>query len=444
MTKNTNYIDTVFEHAELTKIVGAPNYQNLKKIKDACAANAAQVESNLGGGAHSLLGTILTATEHALISPTPFTYPVHPGPFVIPNGNNITNMHREIARDQHKESVRVFQEVNAVQKAQIKQISKAVPELYLKQFQNVHSNAITITVGELLQSLITTYGKVDDDELQKAYDELKTKVFDISEPLIAMYNEVEELKSLSIAASNEYTERQLVNLGIKLIKNMGEFEIALGTWLSMPVAARTWLAFKTHFDEAQELLKQVCGPTLKNAHMQQTANSITEQVIAEVRDTLAAEKTDMFEKLEATERSIINAVSSSSSDDNSASTEDSVPPPTQNINVTTTDAVAMKILELLQELKDDMKANRKRPPSTNNGGKNKGGNSNDDKNAGGNNQNKKKKRRRTNISKYCWSCGAWNHPGKNCRFKKPGHKDDATFENKMGGSLLYCMECNQE
>ena len=76
--------------------------------------------------------------------------------------------------------------------------------------------------------------------------------------------------------------------------------------------------------------------------MQQTANSITEQVIAEVCDTLAAEKSDMFTKLEETERSIINAVSSYSSDD--TDTKQSTKPPQQKVNVTTNDAVALKIL----------------------------------------------------------------------------------------------------
>ena len=37
---NINYINTVFEHSELTKIVGRPTYQTLKQILDECAANA--------------------------------------------------------------------------------------------------------------------------------------------------------------------------------------------------------------------------------------------------------------------------------------------------------------------------------------------------------------------------------------------------------------------
>ena len=36
---------------------------------------------------------------------------------------------------------------------------------------------------------------------------------------------------------------------------------------------------------------------------------------------------------------------------------------------------------------------------------------------------------------YCWSCGAFcYHSGRDCRTKKDGHKDEATKNNKMGGS----------
>ena len=31
----------------------------------------------------------------------------------------------------------------------------------------------------------------------------------------------------------------------------------------------------------------------------------------------------------------------------------------------------------------------------------------------------------------CWTCGASNHPSKNCEFKAPGHQDLATFDSNM-------------
>ena len=50
----------------------------------------------------------------------------------------------------------------------------------------------------------------------------------------------------------------------------------------------------------------------------------------------------------------------------------------------------------------------------------------------------RKQYERTVTNKYCWSHGGCTHLGKDCRKKRKGHKDEATFNNKMGGSIYYC------
>ena len=42
--------------------------------------------------------------------------------------------------------------------------------------------------------------------------------------------------------------------------------------------------------------------------------------------------------------------------------------------------------------------------------------------------------------KYCWTHGACAHESAACNHKKPGHKNDATFTNKMGGSTVNCNQ----
>ena len=50
---------------------------------------------------------------------------------------------------------------------------------------------------------------------------------------------------------------------------------------------------------------------------------------------------------------------------------------------------------------------------------------------------------RYNTSIYCHSCGAGNHPSKKCKKKKPGHKNEATFKNLMGGYTDFCQMCTE-
>ena len=42
--------------------------------------------------------------------------------------------------------------------------------------------------------------------------------------------------------------------------------------------------------------------------------------------------------------------------------------------------------------------------------------------------------RNPNQRHYCWRHGACNHPSRECRDKGEGHQDEATFQNRMGGS----------
>ena len=47
-----NYLDTVFEYADLTAIVGEPTYDTLKLLLNQLKANARAVRTTLGGGNH--------------------------------------------------------------------------------------------------------------------------------------------------------------------------------------------------------------------------------------------------------------------------------------------------------------------------------------------------------------------------------------------------------
>ena len=51
---------------------------------------------------------------------------------------------------------------------------------------------------------------------------------------------------------------------------------------------------------------------------------------------------------------------------------------------------------------------------------------------------RRRQRRRIPRDKYCWTHGRTGHTGTQCRERDEGHKEEATFENKMGGSTHGC------
>lgn len=142
-TTNVDYIRTNFEYPVLIKISGKPNYESLKAIKNELKANAGKVQCDLGGGNNGHLGLVLTPEEYITVSATPHVRPIHPG-VVAPTGT--TQYQSTVLRDEHKENIRLFREANVVEEALLKQLSNALPTLYLIPYCNPHSKNRLITL----------------------------------------------------------------------------------------------------------------------------------------------------------------------------------------------------------------------------------------------------------------------------------------------------------
>ena len=195
---NIDYVDTYFENSVLTKIHGEPTFVTLKAIKNELKSNACSVTSDLGGGAHGHLGLVLTPTEYATISAVPYVRPVHPGNLNIPAG---TAQHEATRlRAEQKELIRVFRETVDVEKALIKQVVAAVEPKYLEPLRNAVTNAIMVPLHDVLAHLFDRYGQVSAETLAELETKVKDKQYNLAEPLVTIYTEIEELSRIAIAA----------------------------------------------------------------------------------------------------------------------------------------------------------------------------------------------------------------------------------------------------
>ena len=282
MSSNIDYVKTNFEYPTLTKITGRPNYALLRKIQKELMANASSVTSNLGGAMNGHLGQVLNPASYTHVSLVPYVEPNHPGPLVIPGGT--PHYMRSEMRNDHKEECRVAREAQNVRRALTKQLVEAVPTLYLQRFRNNVTNTFTDPVHVMLDYLFATYGDITPDELHSEKDKLEQKVFDIQQPLILLYNEVEELVELANAAHRPFTATQVVDLGVKLIRNMCDFKTGLTNWFARPTAEHTWANFKLHFDDAYKALSKVRGKTMRNTIFQNQANSVTAAVVNQIKE----------------------------------------------------------------------------------------------------------------------------------------------------------------
>ena len=194
-------------------------------------ASTSSVTSYLGRGADVHLGIILTPLGYALVSPIEYIRPVNPGNLTIKLNN--TQHETTWLQEDHKESIKLYRKTALTEKALIKQLGQALPDLYMRSYRNEHTNTITTNIPTLLEHLFTTYGSIELEELQEKVDTLRQKVFEILEPLIVIYNEVNEIQELATASGNTFTPKQLIAIVIQFIKNLNDFEKGLTTWYDL-------------------------------------------------------------------------------------------------------------------------------------------------------------------------------------------------------------------
>ena len=153
-----NYRETYFEYPDLTKIHGEPTSESLFKLRNELKANAQSVYSNLSDGAHGHLALVLSARQYTLLTAVPFVRPLHPGALNIPTGT--TGPMTEVLKTAHSETLRLFNEVQGVEKALIQQIVRPLDAPYLTAIRDRNSNSLTGTVHDILDHLHQVYGRV--------------------------------------------------------------------------------------------------------------------------------------------------------------------------------------------------------------------------------------------------------------------------------------------
>ena len=376
---------------------------------------------------------------------TPFVRPPNPGTLVIPTG---TTQHAATRiREDHAEVLRIHRECIDVEQALIKQALEAIQDKYTKCLRNRLTQRVDMTLEALLRTLFQRYGFVTQHQLAEFESSVRQYTYNVQEPLSLVFDLVEELQLLAEAARTPYSEVQLVSFGVEILRNTHDFQDGIKSWNRLPAANRNWANFITHFEqEYQELLK-LRGPTMQSSTLH-SANAIVEQVKASVEQSVESSVAKALTRHGA--NSIIQDTKQMA-----IPNVRNLPPVLQNLppgftvhkvqpdsnnpsvafssfssNGSSNQTDMEKFMKLFMEKMDERMKQQEQALKdiTSHSGNNSGG-------SGGSSY-----RKRRNTSKYCWSHGACAHSSADCNNKKRGHQNDATFNNKMGGSTRFCKE----
>ena len=481
MTTPTDY-DKIFD--AFPTIHGEPDYPQLKALKDNLKANATKIPSDLGGGGHGHLGAVLSNIEYPLVSPIPFVRPTHPGPLTIPAG--ITARAEQGLREDHARLEKRFHNFIMLENALKKKITDAIHEDYIGDLRDPTTKTILHDIPFILDHLFTRYGEVSTDELDDATDAAKKMQFSVTDPLTKLYTTIEDLDQLAQAANSPFLPTQLLRIAIRILKSTNDYTKGLSDWYERPVHEQTWPNFKTHFVQAKALLQKVRGKTMRDTSFQ-SANKLSEEIgnlkdeITELRSVQSTVLGSIEENKEVMNQVSTHIANTQPHDGrygfippqfiHGSYHNENIPPEHQSANSSfTSGSGSQRMPPAYAKMINDMKAEigtlkatlqqqqqyppgphyppsqYNRAPRQNNGGgrddrfpgRGRGGRNNASGGRGGRGQ-----FQRTNTSRYCWTHGACGHDSSHCRFPAAGHRWEATFDNKLGGSLYYCPNARQ-
>jgi hypothetical protein len=469
-----NYRETYFEFPELTKVRGEPTSESLFKLRNELKANAKSVYSNLSDGDHGHLALVLSDAQYALLTAVPFIRPIFPGALVVPPLT--TGPMATVLKEAHQENIRLFREVQGVEKALIQQIVQAVEAPYLSSIRDRDSNSLRGTVYEILTYLQEVYGRVSPQMLEDRDNDLRSMVYNPQQPIDVVFNAVEDYVDFADLGHQALSPQQTIGKAYVIINKTRRFKNDITAWNRLPEMQKTWPSFKDHFRRAHREFRESTDITLEDSDLARNNANLVQQVVTGMQAAMAADSNpaddtngmllraseakmhEMQESMNLLQAQIANQRPAPYYPYNSYPTP-SYPPPNNG-------GYHQGFQGNQQQQHGQQQQNpnyqgqyynpnyqqgqqRQQPNyhSNNNQGYQGGyqgrgtqgrgfqgrGRGNNDGRGGG------APARQRNFSIYCWTHGGSGHSGANCIHKLNGHQDNATFQNKMGGSTKNCQ-----
>jgi hypothetical protein len=360
------------------KITGMPTYATLTLLRNELQQNAATIPSNRGGGSNGYLGTIMSGPMYDTVAPgQPYTIPAYPGAQpTVPAGATGPQISEAVRL--HNESLREWREYTNIHNALKKQLEEAIEPVYLRSQRHRHVGFANRSVRELLAYLFQAYGQLN---AQKLIDNQTTmnKAWDPSTPFETLIEQIEDAMEVADAANQAFSDAQILTLSYTLVYNTGLYFDECKEWKAKPAGAKTWDTFKIFFLVAQaELREQQQATSGRSGFSAHTHNQ--EQQTAEALASLGAAQ-------ESDRQAFCQLV-------------------TTNSELADQLKLALGEITTLKSVVNQIKTKTLNKP------------------------------RKLNDN-YCWTHGfrvADEHTSKTCKNPKPGHQQEATKTNQMGGS----------
>ena len=220
-------------------------------------------------------------------------------------------------------------------------------------------------------------------------------IYDLNEPIDeAVFQRIDDYAEVVDMASAPISKRQKIDLAMLIIIKSKRFNMDIRAWNTRPLVDKTWDNFKDSFRNAYDVLRDLGDLTVQESPMLSQAQ-LMETIMHAIQQS-----SDLEEAIMDPLPPVISVISQN--------------PPTQQQQAK--NAFQNTLMKKFEELTTELALIKR---------------------GMGNNRNTRGRQVRE-PKRDRWSCGCCPHWGKDCTDKMPGHKDDATFRDRKGGSNENC------
>jgi hypothetical protein len=308
--------------------------------------------------------------------------------------------------------------------------------------------------------------------LEDRDNDLRSMVHNPQQPIDVVFNAVEDYVDFADLGHQALSPHQTIGKAHVIMNKTRRFKNDITAWNCLPEIQKTWPSFKDHFRRAHREFRESTNITLEDSELARNNANLVQQVVTGMQAAMAAESnpddtTGML--LRASEAKMhemqesMNLLQAQVANQRPAPYHPCNSYPTQSYPLPSNGGHHQGYQGHQQHGQQQQNPNyqgqcynpnyqqgqqRQHPnyPSNHNQGYQGGyqgrgtqqGRGFQGRGRGGNDGRGTPARQR-NFSAHCWTHGGSGHSGANCIHKLNGHQDNATFQNKMGGSTKNCQ-----
>ena len=404
--KIPNFRNDHFPFPILTPVEDIPDYGAIRKAYQECIANASSVTTTLGGGEQGHKGLVMTEGSYVKAFGAKYDRPKAPAKLDISRLTDPVLILKK--KEDHQLQLDECQFVDALERTIFAQLQAAFKPKVLQPKIDRNTGLIKVKIPQLFQYLFKTYGNITAQGLVREKQNLLNHTYVHTDPLDLVFELVECYCDKAATFGCPETEEQKMHMATIILMNANIFAEGLQEWNKKDDMFKTWdefqyffIAYQEHYKEARSTTTTASAGFVPDHQANAVTPTVSDQPLAlqEAQAWQAYVEEVNQQAAATTTPSQANAVTTVSSEDMMTKILKQM------------EALTLKIAEVDKQGKDN-------------------------KDNSGKGQSKSKKKDK--FKKYCWTHGACAHTGAECNNKATGHKDDATFQNTMGGSTKNC------